>query len=102
MPRLQDKVCIVTGATSGIGRRTAEVFAAEGATQQMMKDNGYGFNYKGLFDTALIDYHNGWKTRADELSETLKHLMPEHVEVLPLPPLHILQELLPEVADAHL
>jgi NAD(P)-dependent dehydrogenase (short-subunit alcohol dehydrogenase family) len=31
MPRLQDKVCIVTGATSGIGRRTAEVFAAEGA-----------------------------------------------------------------------
>lgn len=31
MGRLQDKVCIVTGATSGIGRRTAEVFAAEGA-----------------------------------------------------------------------
>ncbi len=31
MPRLQDKVCIVTGATSGIGRRTAELFAAEGA-----------------------------------------------------------------------
>jgi NAD(P)-dependent dehydrogenase (short-subunit alcohol dehydrogenase family) len=31
MPRLQDKVCIVTGATSGIGRRTAEVFASEGA-----------------------------------------------------------------------
>jgi amidase len=49
--------------------------AAEGATQQMMKDNGYGFNYKGLFDTALIDYHNGWKTRADELSETLKITM---------------------------
>jgi NAD(P)-dependent dehydrogenase (short-subunit alcohol dehydrogenase family) len=31
VPRLQDKVCIVTGATSGIGRRTAEVFAEEGA-----------------------------------------------------------------------
>jgi NAD(P)-dependent dehydrogenase (short-subunit alcohol dehydrogenase family) len=31
MPRLQDKVCIITGATSGIGLRTAEVFAAEGA-----------------------------------------------------------------------
>jgi NAD(P)-dependent dehydrogenase (short-subunit alcohol dehydrogenase family) len=29
--RLQDKVCIVTGATSGIGRRTAERFVAEGA-----------------------------------------------------------------------
>jgi len=31
MARLQDKVCIITGATSGIGRRTAEVFAAQGA-----------------------------------------------------------------------
>lgn len=31
MGRLQDKVCIVTGATSGIGRRSAEVFADEGA-----------------------------------------------------------------------
>ena len=31
MPRLEDKVCIITGATSGIGRRTAEIFAAEGA-----------------------------------------------------------------------
>ncbi|MBS0448933.1 MAG: amidase [Proteobacteria bacterium] len=49
--------------------------AAEGATQQMMKDNGYGLNYKGLYDTALIDYHNGWKKRADELSETLKITM---------------------------
>jgi NAD(P)-dependent dehydrogenase (short-subunit alcohol dehydrogenase family) len=29
--RLQDKVCVITGATSGIGRRTAERFAAEGA-----------------------------------------------------------------------
>ena len=31
MNRLKDKVCIITGATSGIGKRTAEVFAAEGA-----------------------------------------------------------------------
>jgi NAD(P)-dependent dehydrogenase (short-subunit alcohol dehydrogenase family) len=31
MNRLEDKVCIITGATSGIGKRTAEVFAAEGA-----------------------------------------------------------------------
>jgi NAD(P)-dependent dehydrogenase (short-subunit alcohol dehydrogenase family) len=29
--RLQDKVCVITGGTSGIGRRTAEVFVAEGA-----------------------------------------------------------------------
>jgi NAD(P)-dependent dehydrogenase (short-subunit alcohol dehydrogenase family) len=31
MASLDGKVCIITGATSGIGRRTAEVFAAEGA-----------------------------------------------------------------------
>ena len=31
MARLDGKVCIITGATSGIGRRTAEIFVAEGA-----------------------------------------------------------------------
>ncbi|HET8747980.1 MAG TPA: amidase [Ramlibacter sp.] len=49
--------------------------AAEGATQQMMKDNGHGFNWKGLYVTSLVDYHAGWKERADELSETLKITM---------------------------
>jgi len=49
--------------------------AAEGATQQMMKDNGHGFNWKGLYVTSMIDFHAGWKDRADELSETLKITM---------------------------
>ncbi|GAB2900400.1 amidase [Paraburkholderia jirisanensis] len=49
--------------------------AAEGATQQMMKDNGHGFNWKGLYVTGMIDYHAGWRERADELSETLKITM---------------------------
>jgi NAD(P)-dependent dehydrogenase (short-subunit alcohol dehydrogenase family) len=31
MGRLSNKVCIITGATSGIGKRSAEVFAREGA-----------------------------------------------------------------------
>ena len=29
--RLEDKVCIITGATSGIGEATAQLFAKEGA-----------------------------------------------------------------------
>jgi amidase len=49
--------------------------AAEGATQQMMKDNGHGFNWKGLYATSMVDWHAGWKSRADELSESLKLTM---------------------------
>jgi amidase len=46
--------------------------AVEGATVQMMHGNGFGFNWKGLYLTSLMDHHAGWRARADELSETLK------------------------------
>ena len=46
--------------------------AAEGATQQMMKNNGHGFNWKDLYVTSMVDLHAGWKACADGLSETLK------------------------------
>ena len=49
--------------------------AAEGATQQMMKDNGHGYNWKGLYVTSMVDFHAGWKERADDLSEPLKLTM---------------------------
>jgi amidase len=49
--------------------------AAEGATAQMMLGNGYGFNWKGLYVTSLLDFHSGWRDRADELSESLKLTM---------------------------
>ena len=45
---------------------------AEGATELMMKGNGWGTNHGGLFVTSMLDVHSGWWQRADELSETLK------------------------------
>jgi amidase len=48
---------------------------AEGATMQMMLGNGFGFNWQGLYVTSMLDFHSGWKTRADELSDTLKNTM---------------------------
>ena len=46
--------------------------ALEGATELMMKGNGMGTNWRGLFVTSLLDAHAGWRHRADELSDTLK------------------------------
>jgi amidase len=46
--------------------------ALEGLTAQMMHGNGMGFNWRGLYTTSLLDAHANWRTRADELSRTLK------------------------------
>jgi amidase len=46
--------------------------ALEGATELMMKGNGMGTNWRGLFVTGLIDAHASWRHRADELADTLK------------------------------
>ncbi len=48
---------------------------AEGATVQMMHGNGFGFNWQGLYLPSMMDFHAGWRDRADELSETLKNTM---------------------------
>jgi amidase len=49
--------------------------AAEGATMQMMLGNGFGFNWQGLYVTSMLDFHSGWRSRADELSDSLKNTM---------------------------
>jgi amidase len=46
--------------------------ALEGLTAQMMLGNGMGFNWKGLYDVSLMDYHAGWREKADDLSQMLK------------------------------
>jgi NAD(P)-dependent dehydrogenase (short-subunit alcohol dehydrogenase family) len=42
MPRLQARRILITGAASGIGRRTAELFAAEGAALTLLDNNSAG------------------------------------------------------------
>ena len=46
--------------------------ALEGLTQQMMLGNGFGTGWEGLYTTSLLEHHSNWRTRADELSDTLK------------------------------
>jgi len=46
--------------------------ALEGLQAQMMRGNGMGFNWKGLYTVSLLDAHAGWRARANELSDTLK------------------------------
>jgi amidase len=47
---------------------------AEGLTQTMMWGDGYGLSRQDLYSVALMDFHRGWRKRADELSETTKLL----------------------------
>ena len=46
--------------------------ALEGLQWQMMRGNGMGMNWEGLYTTSLLDAHAAWRTRADELSDSLK------------------------------
>lgn len=49
--------------------------AGEGSTNQMMKGNGMGTGWKGLYTTSLLEYHAAWRSRADELSPSLTATM---------------------------
>ena len=76
-------------ALGGLGAKVEEVsvlmhavgpaiwtpIALEGLQYQMMAGNGYGMNWKGLYVTGLMDAHSAWRTRADELSDSLKICM---------------------------
>ena len=50
--------------------------AVEGATELMLKGNGFGTNWEGYYTTSLLDaYARGWRSRPDDLSETVKLVM---------------------------
>ncbi len=52
------------------------VIATDGAMWQMIRGNGYGMNYRGLFDPEQIEHSKqGWETRAEEISETLRFVI---------------------------
>lgn len=44
----------------------------EGLTQTMMWGDGFGLGRPDLYVTSLMDFHRGWRQRADELAETVK------------------------------
>ena len=55
----------------------------EGLTQTMMWGDGYGVSRSDLYVTSLMDFHRGWRMRANEMSETTQavhdvwHLHPQ-------------------------
>ncbi len=52
------------------------VIATDGAMWQMIRGNGYGMNYRGLFDPEQIGHTlRGWKTNAALTSKTLKFVV---------------------------
>jgi amidase len=44
----------------------------EGMTQTMMWGDGYGVSRPDLYVTSLMDYHRNWRSRANELADTVK------------------------------
>ena len=46
--------------------------AFEGLTQTMLWGDGFGVSRSDLYVTSLMDFHRGWRERANELSETVK------------------------------
>ncbi len=47
----------------------------EGMTQTMMFGDGYGLSRSDLYSTSLMDFHRGWRAKADSLSETTKMML---------------------------
>lgn len=86
MPGVADAVKEAAETYRGLGAIVEEVsipdhllagaiwapIALEGLQWQMMQGNGMGMNWKGAYDVGLVDYHAGWRQRADDLSESLK------------------------------
>ncbi len=55
------------------GAKVWDVIATEGAAAQMVDGNGYGMNWPGRYDPALIEhYGQRWRADGSQFSETVK------------------------------
>ncbi len=55
------------------GAKIWDVIATEGAAAQMVDANGYGMNWKGLYDPELIAHYGAqWRADGSRFSETVK------------------------------
>jgi amidase len=55
------------------GAKIWDVIATEGATAQMVDANGYGMNWKGLYDPEVIEHYGAqWRRDGSQFSETVK------------------------------
>ncbi|WP_300007854.1 amidase [Pseudonocardia sp.] len=55
------------------GARIWDVIAVEGPASQMVDLNGYGLNWKGLYDPEVMEhYGNQWRGDGSQFSETVK------------------------------
>jgi len=70
--KLGAKIKEISLPMHAVGAAIWSPIALEGATELMMKGNGMGTNWRGLFVTSLLDAHSTWRHRANELSDTLK------------------------------
>ena len=57
-----------------VGQAIWMPIGVESLTQTMMWGDGYGVSRGDLYVTSLMDFHPGWRARANELSETTKLL----------------------------
>ena len=55
-----------------IGRDIWSPIGNEGLQAQMMRGNGMGYNWKGLYTVGMMDAHASWRERANDLSDSLK------------------------------
>jgi NAD(P)-dependent dehydrogenase (short-subunit alcohol dehydrogenase family) len=81
--RLQDKVCIITGAGSGIGRGTAALFAEHGATLVLVDRNleGLASTQKSLVDGARALAVRADVSQAADIERVVENTLRQHGRV---------------------